>query len=261
MAQFQYSDADYKDIHSLAKAYNVHTINRSPDGGAAKPLRTTRSIDKDPQKAITTFSMSEIMQGSAITKPLIAPYDAFNQITSRSLSDLFGDPKGKPEAVLGNQAAIVPDDILNVAGKKGAQILDGSVAGTGTTAPGAPLPPGSDVATVINEAQKQIGKPYIWGAAGPDSFDCSGLTMWCWKAAGVYLPHYSGSQYDATEHIDMSQIEPGDLIFYESPGQHVALYIGNGQLINAPHSGAKVRYDSIDYWKTTRLASRPRKQQ
>jgi peptidoglycan DL-endopeptidase CwlO len=97
----------------------------------------------------------------------------------------------------------------------------------------------------------------VWGAAGPDAFDCSGLTAWAWRAGGVSLPHFSGAQYASTTHISMSAIQPGDLIFYESPDQHVALYVGGGQIIHAPHAGSVVKYDSIYYWNTTMMASRP----
>jgi cell wall-associated NlpC family hydrolase len=110
---------------------------------------------------------------------------------------------------------------------------------------------------VIAEAKRQLGKPYVWGADGPDSFDCSGFTQWAWKAGGVSLPHYSGAQYSSTTHVSMSSIQPGDLIFYEDPGSHVALYIGNGTIIHAPNSRSTVRYDSLYYWDTAMMASRP----
>lgn len=109
----------------------------------------------------------------------------------------------------------------------------------------------------IAEAKRQLGKPYVWGAAGPDSFDCSGFTLWAWRAGGVSLPHYSGAQYSSTTHIPMSAIQPGDLIYYQSPSEHVALYIGGGQIIHAPHAGGVVQYDSLYYWNTSMMASRP----
>jgi cell wall-associated NlpC family hydrolase len=108
----------------------------------------------------------------------------------------------------------------------------------------------------IAEAKKQLGKPYSWGAAGPDSFDCSGLTMWSWRAGGVNLPHYTGSQYASTTHIPLSAIQPGDLIFYNGM-EHVALYIGGGQIIHAPHSGSVVQIENMYYWNTSMVASRP----
>ncbi len=128
----------------------------------------------------------------------------------------------------------------------------------GNTQPSGPLPDVKGGAgAAIAEAKRQLGKPYVWGAAGPDSFDCSGLTLWAWRAGGVNLPHYSGSQYSSTTHIPMSSIQPGDLIFYQSPSEHVALYVGGGTIIHAPHAGDVVKYDSLYYWNTSMVASRP----
>ena len=96
-------------------------------------------------------------------------------------------------------------------------------------------------------AEQEIGKPYQYGAAGPDSFDCSGLTMWAWQHAGVSLPHSSSEQYADTTRVSQADLQPGDLIFENwggggpAPG-HVGIYVGNGQMVDAPHSGANVEY-------------------
>ena len=94
-------------------------------------------------------------------------------------------------------------------------------------------------------ARQQIGKPYEYGAAGPDSFDCSGLTLYSWRAGGVSLPHSAGAQYGATTHIPLSDLEPGDLVFYGSPIHHVGIYVGSGTMIEASHAGVPVRYAGI----------------
>jgi cell wall-associated NlpC family hydrolase len=119
-------------------------------------------------------------------------------------------------------------------------------------------PPGvrGGAGAAIAEAKRQLGKPYSWGAAGPDSFDCSGLTQWAWRAGGVSLPHYTGSQYSSTTHIALSEIQPGDLIYYNGM-EHVALYMGGGQIIHAPHSGDVVKINDLYYWNTSMVASRP----
>jgi peptidoglycan DL-endopeptidase CwlO len=101
---------------------------------------------------------------------------------------------------------------------------------------------GSGGASVaVQWAYDQIGKPYVWGAAGPDSFDCSGLTQYVWGKAGVYLSHYTGAQWNEGQHVDRSQLQPGDLVFFGSDLHHVGLYIGNGKMIEAPYTGANVR--------------------
>lgn len=106
----------------------------------------------------------------------------------------------------------------------------------------APLPGAS---AAVAEAKRQIGKPYRWGAAGPDAFDCSGLTLWAWKAGGRSLPHSSRAQYGATVRVPLSEIQPGDLTFYGSPIHHMGIYVGGGQMVEASQTGTPVRYRSI----------------
>jgi len=94
-------------------------------------------------------------------------------------------------------------------------------------------------------AKAQIGKSYVYGAAGPDSFDCSGLTMAAWSQAGVSLPHSSSAQYSSGQHISESELQPGDLVFYYSPISHVGMYIGDGQIVNALNPGSGVQVSGL----------------
>jgi len=98
-------------------------------------------------------------------------------------------------------------------------------------------------------ARAQLGKPYVFAAAGPDAFDCSGLTMMAWAAAGVSLPHYAPTQmqYGSTVPIDVSAMLPGDLIFLYPDIGHVEIYAGNGMAISAPQPGDVVKYVSVAY--------------
>ncbi|HUR51622.1 MAG TPA: NlpC/P60 family protein [Mycobacteriales bacterium] len=93
----------------------------------------------------------------------------------------------------------------------------------------------------VREAYRKLGSPYRWGAAGPSSFDCSGLTMWSWGKAGVSLPHSSQAQYSSNRHVSRSNVQPGDLVFFGSPIHHVGIYIGGGRMISAPHTGDVVK--------------------
>jgi cell wall-associated NlpC family hydrolase len=93
----------------------------------------------------------------------------------------------------------------------------------------------------VQWAKRELGKPYVWGAAGPDSFDCSGLTMYVYAQAGIALPHYTGAQWNSGRHVPLSSVRPGDLIFYFHDLSHVAIYIGGGEVIHAPHTGDVVR--------------------
>ncbi len=125
----------------------------------------------------------------------------------------------------------------------------------GPVAVGPPPPVGSGAAAAVRAAESRLGDPYVWGAAGPNAFDCSGLTSWAWGQAGVGLPHFSGAQYASTAHISMSELQPGDLVYFANPGDHVAMYIGGGQIIEAPHTGAVVHITAM--YSGFVLASRP----
>ena len=107
---------------------------------------------------------------------------------------------------------------------------------------------GDAVQIAIQVAKEQLGKPYVWGAAGPDAFDCSGLTMYAYGKAGIALPHYTGSQWNEGRHVSESELQPGDLIFFEANLGHMGLYLGGGQFIHAPHTGDVVRIASLSGW-------------
>jgi cell wall-associated NlpC family hydrolase len=113
---------------------------------------------------------------------------------------------------------------------------------TNTVLPANLPAPSPRAAQAIAFAQAQLGKPYVYAAAGPDTYDCSGLTMRAWGAAGVSMAHYSGAQYAAFPHVPLDQLQPGDLVFRGPGGSaHVALYIGNGLVISAPQTGDHVK--------------------
>jgi cell wall-associated NlpC family hydrolase len=117
---------------------------------------------------------------------------------------------------------------------------------TTTTQPPPPPPPSGSGrgAIAVKYAYAQLGKPYQWGADGPNSFDCSGLTMMAWRAAGVSLPHNAAMQWSRVRHISRSQLAPGDLVFSHGLG-HVGIYIGNDKQIHAPHTGDVVKISGL----------------
>lgn len=100
----------------------------------------------------------------------------------------------------------------------------------------------------LQAAESQLGKPYEWGAVGPDSYDCSGLVMWAYAQVGVQVDHWTGYQWNEGAHIPVSALRPGDLLFFATDTNdpntihHVGMYVGNGQMIEAPYTGANVRY-------------------
>ncbi|MFC8565903.1 NlpC/P60 family protein [Streptomyces sp. NPDC057245] len=92
----------------------------------------------------------------------------------------------------------------------------------------------------IEYATRQLGKPYVWGAEGPDSFDCSGLTSQAWRSAGITVPRTSQDQWRLLEHVPVEEMRPGDLIIYHPDASHVGLYTGDGNMIHAPRPGRSV---------------------
>ncbi len=121
----------------------------------------------------------------------------------------------------------------------------------------APPPPSSRAAGAVAAAYSQLGVPYVFAASSPGvAFDCSGLTKWAWGTVGVSLPHFAASQYSTTPHVSRDQIQPGDLLYYHSPIGHVAIYIGNGQLIHAPRTGDVVKISTVN-WGSVVGISRP----
>jgi cell wall-associated NlpC family hydrolase len=110
-----------------------------------------------------------------------------------------------------------------------------------------PPPPSPLAAVAVQTAYAQLGKPYAWAGAGPASFDCSGLTAYVWKAAGVVLPHNAADQAELVAPVEpvASAWAPGDLLFYDTPIDHVAIYVGNGEMIEAEHSGVPVHLVAV----------------
>ena len=117
-------------------------------------------------------------------------------------------------------------------------------------------PASGRAAIAVQEAYRQLGKPYRWGAEGPDSFDCSGLSKWAWAKAGVSLPHYSRAQYNEGRHVSQGELQPGDLVFFGNPIHHLGIYVGNGNMIHAPQTGDVVKVSPAfrsDYTGAVRL--------
>ena len=118
-------------------------------------------------------------------------------------------------------------------------------------------PTSSKAAAAVYWAEKEIGKPYVWAAAGPDTFDCSGLMVWAYSHVGINLNHYSGDQINEGSPVSRSELEPGDLVFFGSPIHHVGMYVGGGNFIEAPYSGTDVRISQLSDRSDFAGATRP----
>jgi cell wall-associated NlpC family hydrolase len=118
-------------------------------------------------------------------------------------------------------------------------------------APSAPVLAATPAAqTVVNAAMSELGKPYAWGAAGPGAFDCSGLALYAYHAAGLSLPHSAAAQSTLGTPVSRSALQPGDLVFFYGVG-HVGVYIGNDEVVHAPTVGDVVKVTPISYMPFT----------
>ena len=137
------------------------------------------------------------------------------------------------------------------AGATSAEATAAGIAATGTTSAGVPgssaaRPSQAEISAMLSAALGRRGLPYVWGAAGPASFDCSGLVQWAFAQAGVRMPRVAADQARTGPAVPVSQLQPGDLLFYHTDPtdsgyiSHVAIYIGNGEMIQAPETGENV---------------------
>jgi cell wall-associated NlpC family hydrolase len=125
------------------------------------------------------------------------------------------------------------------------------VYGNGGGGPLRPAPcpatyPGGAAGIAVKFACAQIGKPYVWGAAGPNAYDCSGLTMAAWAKAGVSLPHNAARQRSVTARVSRADLRPGDLVFYYADLHHVGMYVGGGWVVHASQAGVPIKMKRVD---------------
>lgn len=140
--------------------------------------------------------------------------------------------------------------------------LERAAEAASAVAPSAPRYGGNKgMEVAIAFALAQVGKPYVWGATGPNSYDCSGLVMRALEQDGIDLPHFSGAQYASLNSVSVNSIRRGDLVFWSHGGpssiHHVALYLGDGMIVEAPHTGADVHVRALSDWTMPDLAARP----
>ncbi|WP_186776896.1 C40 family peptidase [Streptomyces salinarius] len=196
---------------------------------------------------------------STVQKKLATARELLSELTAEEKARLAAIEKKKQQEAARKAAELAKQQAAQEEAERKRQEeaaqQQGSDAGSGGTSTGtgssdSPTPgtsTGTKAGKAIAFARAQIGKPYVWGATGPDSYDCSGLTQAAWKAAGVTLPRVTYDQVDAGTTVPVSQAQPGDLVFFYDDISHVGLYIGDGMMIHAPKPGAYVREESIFY--------------
>ncbi|MFF4548989.1 NlpC/P60 family protein [Streptomyces sp. NPDC001435] len=211
-----------------------------------------------------TESQNELKTAKAtVQKKLSSARELLSKLTAQEKARLAAIEKQKQEEAARQAAELAKKQAAAEAAKKAAAASSSSsssssgssgssdsstsTGSTGSTGSTSDSTYATKAEKAIAFARAQIGKPYVWGATGPDSYDCSGLTSAAWRAAGVSLPRTTWDQVNAGTTVSLTNAEPGDLIFFYDDISHVGIYIGNGMMIHAPKPGAYVREESIYY--------------
>jgi cell wall-associated NlpC family hydrolase len=227
-------DAAYANVGQIA--------NRAYKGGGSSTIALLLS-DTSPNSLLGELtSLNQIataqqrqIQGYAQAK---TQYDEQKKKLDGLLNQQRADQKN-----LADQKAKIEGDLANL------MDLRKKAYGSATKAPPAQSVSAPNIAgsagAAVRFAYGVIGKPYVYAAAGPNGYDCSGLTMAAWNAAGKSLPHNAAMQWDMVSHISASQLQAGDLVFYSGLG-HVGIYVGGGQVIHAPQPGEYVKLSSVN---------------
>ncbi|WP_245852975.1 C40 family peptidase [Blastococcus aggregatus] len=214
----------------------------------------------DAIAARTNAAVSEVAEASDRADETRAEARAAREKAEQSVEDIAAQQKDLEVQIADYQRQF---DALDAAQRAvverahgGSEPVRASRAERTAPAPtGAPAPSGAAQAAV-DTALAQVGDRYVWGAGGPDAFDCSGLTSYAYQAAGVALPHSSRSQSQMGRPVSRGELQPGDLIFFYSPVSHVAMYIGNGQMVHASTSSQPVKVDNVDSFPSYNSARR-----
>jgi peptidoglycan DL-endopeptidase CwlO len=213
-------------------------------GGFDPTLQIATS--SDPQNFIDRASIMSHLQ--TVNGQVVASLQAAEQaaLRARETSQQQQTQVTKLVSQLGQKRNQIQSKINTVDSSAYSQAL--SIASRTGTFPDITIPGGNSIgAEALRYALSKQGDPYVWGAAGPDQFDCSGLVMWAYAQVGISLPHYTGNQYNSGEHISQDQLEPGDLVFFYPDISHVGMYVGNGMMIDAPDFGVPVHVEPV-YW-------------
>ncbi len=214
-------------------------------GGLASALAFTQSSNPDTflDQATTNYALQqqqgeEVAQiGKAIETAERAQASA--KARTAEVQDLLtelGSKRTKIERLVTKVESSLFKEVRSQAGRNRSSRVKINVPIMGT----------GKAAEAARWALTQQLKPYVWGAEGPNSFDCSGLVMWAYQKVGISLPHYTGDQWTAGTHVSRNELRPGDLVFFYSDLHHVGIYIGAGLMVHAPQTGDVIHVTTID---------------
>jgi cell wall-associated NlpC family hydrolase len=227
VAVSSYENSSGTSIAGLLTSGNPQTVLSQ----ASLVLQVEGTHNEEAQQLLTMAStLSTVKQQRQRTEQGVAQVAAQYASQKNSVTNLLDKQKALLDSLNAQQQAAV--EAATVGGStSSADVTTTPIAYTGPT--------GSESDSAVQFAYDQLGKPYEWGGTGPDSFDCSGLVQAAWQSAGISIPRTTEEQWAALPHIPMSDLAPGDLIYYDGES-HVAMYVGDGYIIDAPHTDADV---------------------
>lgn len=243
LAQFQ-----NRSLNTTARLFFT-----SDTDGFLNQVSTVEKVSQNQNSALQDFQseQAELASLERSTATDLAQLEAQEQ----SLTALRKQSEGKITEAKSVLAQLTEQERQRIAAEEARQAAAAQQAAEGGTATATTTTTTTDdpgvagsgrAAKALAFAKAQLGKPYRYAAAGPSAYDCSGLTSASWKAAGVSLPRTSQAQFGAGKAVSKSDLQPGDLVFFYSGISHVAIYVGNGTIIHAPHPGSNVRYAKLD---------------
>ena len=251
------SDGDNGSLQSMFGGSGQKTVVTNEYRSVASANITGAVDTLDTAEARLAAQQSRLQSSQAQATAALAQVSASRQAAQATVAaqeQTLSEVKGQIATLVAAQQAAQQAAQFAAFKKRVASIPAPKAAGTpapkapGAPPPALPNPPASGgAAAAVAAAESQIGVPYHWGGESPGvGFDCSGLTQWAWAQAGVSIPRTAQEQYDAIEHVSLSALEPGDLVFWGGGGiSHVALYVGDGNVIHAPETGERVRIQPI----------------
>ncbi len=260
------------ELDSVLRTLNtdVATLQRQEKDAAdligyldAKLVEGQKLIEEYTKKsADAKAKYGELVQAEAERQATLRAEKAAREVAAAQAQAQATANAAAANAAVANAAAVAP---------RGGGNTGVATAGGGTTTatapdtpvaapkPAIPQPPpvSGKAGAAVAAAYSQLGVPYVAFRASPsEGFDCSGLTSWAWAQAGVSIPHQSGQQFRTNPQVPKDEAQPGDLVFFYSPISHVGMYVGNGMMIDSPHTGAVVRLKALN-WNAVVGVSRP----
>jgi cell wall-associated NlpC family hydrolase len=253
------AEADYSKMAGAIRQAVLYLYTSGPDGLTISPMAGPAAIYAQDYAESTIGAYGVLARRQSVeqerAQALRAAGDDARRAAGAAAASVkaladehkeLGQLKSELASAAGASAPAVEVDHMSLASQAGSELL--SESGLQFT-PKTPIPaPVSTTSVALTWAFAQLGKEYVWGATGPDTFDCSGLTQFAWKAAGVSIPRVAADQDSWTIPVPLSELLPGDLVFFGTTDiHHVGIYIGDGLMINAPHTGTVVQVSSI-WW-------------